>query len=965
MSTDLHKLKVEITAEIKNFKKKCDEVKAEARKVTSSANKSFSNIGSGSQSKISGIVSSVDKYCKKMQQFAKAAKVDAGTLEPTKEYSALQKQISKAEDKVKSLKAKQDALGDAGRTPTKKYETLSETIRSTEKRLDELIDKQIKWSEMGGSVTKSSAFQELDREISDVSKELDRYKQKQKELETSGSAFSPSEKWKSIQKDIAAAREEIQRYKAEAADMEHSRTDYQPSAKTSASAGKAYAAAAAKKMSDLVKEAGKTHPALQKAITLMQKFGNAGKRAGNIAEKAFKASNVVWKQCIGFLKKLQSGFGKVYEKIKSVTSALNLAKKSSDSFAGSGGKLGRMWSMFKMTAGFMAASYVFMGAMSGISDGFINLSKYSRQTNADLSMILSSLTRLKNSLATAFAPVLSVVAPIMSTFIDWLSAGMTAMAHFLAAITGKSQVVVARKVNQDFSSSVGDAGDVADDAADKVEKYKRSLMGFDQINKLDDPSSGSDSGNTGGAGFAPGDLFETVEVESTFADWAEKFKEAWENADFTEIGRIVGEKLNSALESIPWDEIKATSAKIAKSIATFLNGFIEATDWNLVGKTFAEGLNTVIEFGYSFVTNFNWSNFGKAIGDSINGFFENLDLAKAGKALSEGIKGVLDTGINALETVDWSQIGTKIADFVANIDWIGVAKKAMELLGNAIIGSMNLLDGFIDQIGDHVKEYIESGDIWKDAIGAIELSLKIQTEIVGAAWNLLKTMCDTGVSVLVSLVKSGWNSLSSWIGEKVDVIVNRVKGWTTKLSDFIGDSVPVTIRRVKGWTTKLKDFVGHEVRVTVTRVKGWTSKLKDWVGAGTAILLKFRLPRIKVKWGSKTVAGFTIKYPNGFSTYAKGGFPEEGPFLMNKGEIAGKFSNGKGVVANNYQITKGIADAVGPAVYEAVIAAMSKDGGSKGNVTVVLEGKAGQLFKAVKTEAENYTKSTGKPAFPV
>ena len=44
--------------------------------------------------------------------------------------------------------------------------------------------------------------------------------------------------------------------------------------------------------------------------------------------------------------------------------------------------------------------------------------------------------------------------------------------------------------------------------------------------------------------------------------------------------------------------------------------------------------------------------------------------------------------------------------------------------------------------------------------------------------------------------------------------------------------------------------------------------------------------------------------------FASGGFVEEGPFYMNRGEMVGKFSNGKTAVANNQQITEGIKQAV-------------------------------------------------------
>ncbi len=96
-------------------------------------------------------------------------------------------------------------------------------------------------------------------------------------------------------------------------------------------------------------------------------------------------------------------------------------------------------------------------------------------------------------------------------------------------------------------------------------------------------------------------MFETTAVQSKFKDLAKLIKDSWKNADFTEVGAIVGRKLNAALQSIPWDEIKNTSNRIAKSIATFLNGFIETTDWGLVGSTLSQGLNTAIGFANTFL----------------------------------------------------------------------------------------------------------------------------------------------------------------------------------------------------------------------------------------------------------------------------------------------------------------------------------------------------------------------------
>ena len=52
--------------------------------------------------------------------------------------------------------------------------------------------------------------------------------------------------------------------------------------------------------------------------------------------------------------------------------------------------------------------------------------------------------------------------------------------------------------------------------------------------------------------------------------------------------------------------------------------------------------------------------------------------------------------------------------------------------------------------------------------------------------------------------------------------------------------------------------------------------------------------------------------------YASGGFPEDGLFYANHGELVGKFSNGRTAVANNEQITEGISRAVYNAFVEAM-----------------------------------------------
>ena len=96
----------------------------------------------------------------------------------------------------------------------------------------------------------------------------------------------------------------------------------------------------------------------------------------------------------------------------------------------------------------------------------------------------------------------------------------------------------------------------------------------------------------------------------------------------------------------------------------------------------------------------------------------------------------------------------------------------------------------------------------------------------------------------------------------------------------------------------------------------------------------------------------TLKKRARFGRYAAGGFPEDGWFRASHGEIMGQFDNGQSVVANNQQITSGIANAVYPAVYNAMIAAMASSGGNGGDIVVQIDGE--NVFRVVRDKDNDF-----------
>lgn len=70
----------------------------------------------------------------------------------------------------------------------------------------------------------------------------------------------------------------------------------------------------------------------------------------------------------------------------------------------------------------------------------------------------------------------------------------------------------------------------------------------------------------------------------------------------------------------------------------------------------------------------------------------------------------------------------------------------------------------------------------------------------------------------------------------------------------------------------------------------------------------------EVEWGRVDLVP-TVSLPR-VPAFEMGGFPEDGLFMANYGELVGKFSNGKTAVANNEQIVSGIKFGVQEAVSE-------------------------------------------------
>jgi hypothetical protein len=97
--------------------------------------------------------------------------------------------------------------------------------------------------------------------------------------------------------------------------------------------------------------------------------------------------------------------------------------------------------------------------------------------------------------------------------------------------------------------------------------------------------------------------------------------------------------------------------------------------------------------------------------------------------------------------------------------------------------------------------------------------------------------------------------------------------------------------------------------------------------------------------------------------YQTGGFPEDGLFFANHNELIGGFTNGKTTVANNEQIIAGIERGVRDANAEQNALLREQNALLRQILAKDTGISSRDVFNAVRTESNNYTKRTGQPAF--
>ena len=333
----------------------------------------------------------------------------------------------------------------------------------------------------------------------------------------------------------------------------------------------------------------------------------------------------------------------------------------------------------------------------------------------------------------------------------------------------------------------------------------------------------------------------------------------------------------------------------------------------------------------------------KMIGDGIVDVFYGLWDATVG-AVVAFVEGVIDWFTELWDELVGHSIVPDMIDAI--VEWFtSLPDKIFGSIEAFCKGILDYFKGLWSDITSWWNSYVAPKftkaywDTKFDVIrAAIATKLDAAKAVMSEKWTLIKDWFTKNVAPKFTLAywQTKFDTIKAAIATKLDEFKTILSTKWGEIKDWYNKNVAPKFT-LDFWLTKFQNLKN-----------GFTQTIKNMLNAGIDMINRFigwLNDKMRFSWDAVTVAGkeivpsgsvqlFTI--PKITQRFADGGFIEDGLFTMNHGEIAGRFSNGKSVVANNQQIVDGISEGV----YRAVVAAMAeRSSGGDQSFNIYLDGK--------------------------
>lgn len=732
----------------------------------------------------------------------KSAKLTGGTgLASEESAKALQKlnaEITGTETSVESLNTDlgqttqlQDEISNSN-IKTTAYQILEDSLQRLDTQFEQVATAQQEIFARNQNATSSPAFLALESAAEKLGRQYDELLAKKKQLDSGTTTAQPTEKVRT--------------------------------APITGNYAKTASEESEKALNALNKEISKTDAKEKGLVNTNSRLGSSFKNVSQSADSAkTKTGGIssIFSRMGGVVSGLGKRLGGLAQNFTSTTNSANNASFS----------IGRMVGMSILySTVFGMISKVNSGIMTGIN----NLAQYSSATNASISSMMSALTQLQNSLATAFAPILSVVAPILTAFMNMLSKAITYIGMFIAALTGQKSFTKAKAVQEDYAASLQKTSKSSNSAAKSTKKNANAtkkankemqtyLSGLDEIRqyqkeKDNTPSSNStpSTGGGGGGGYTGpsiGDMFEKVPIESSIADIAKKIKNLIKKEDWEGLGTYIASGINKGLQkiydAINWDNVGPKITYFVNAFTRTFNSLVDHIDWDLMGRTVGAGINTIVNTLNLLIEGINWKNLGSKIATGINGLFNEVNWNNVGRLFANKINVPFQMLEGAVNTLNWAKIGTSISGFLNGaINQIDVKSIGTSLSGLAL-GILTTLDNALtttnwSQLGTKLATLLTSID-W----------VGIFVSAISVAGKAITALTQLGVSFMDNLAKGITNGTQQFISKGLSALTSFTANLRSNAGKLVDSGLKLMLNLAKGIAKAMPDIIKNVPQIVI------------------------------------------------------------------------------------------------------------------------------------------------------
>lgn len=264
--------------------------------------------------------------------------------------------------------------------------------------------------------------------------------------------------------------------------------------------------------------ASMTGTGLKQSERAVSKYGGVFNRMSNAVSHGFGSVGNGLRNSIGFIGKFGSLFSSNSNK---VTAGTNRMTGSTNAFGQS----------MKYLLPSLVVYQLLGGAITKLASGMMSALKTNDQFSA-------SLNQIKVNLMTAFYPIYTAILPALNALMSTVAQLTGQLASFIAMLFGTTYDAAKQGASglYDNIQALNDTGSSANKANEKVKKLQKSLMGFDQINKLtmdtddekkeDSTTPGIDFGSATGTYSTPKWM---RDIQNLLKDFFKPFQDAWKN----------------------------------------------------------------------------------------------------------------------------------------------------------------------------------------------------------------------------------------------------------------------------------------------------------------------------------------------------------------------------------------------------------------------------------------------------